>query len=494
MVILGLNMTSWLLLLGAVVFSAVWFYLYKASKRKDLHLSLLLIIIFLALRFILSFSSGPSNIALYLHVTSLLIISLAIIKIFIKVFLEEFLDKRQHINVPKIVQDLLQIGAFVLVAIIILKEYFKLDTSILVTSSVISIVIGLALQDTLGNFFSGLAIQMQRPFEEGDWIEINGNLGQVNEIDWRAIRIITLNNDYYIIPNSEIAKSSFINYSKPTTLHRIVIPMGIHYQTPPNFAKKVIMDILKEETEILAYPKPSILLVKYNDFSIDYEIRVYTNNFHRFKEITDSIYTKIWYQFKRNNIIIPFPIRDVYMHEVKLEDESGRIQNICNLLKTVDFLTPLTEEELNSLARGVKLENYASKEVIIKQGEPGDSFYIIENGEAAVRFTDDKGEISTIKTLTSSTFFGELSLLTGSNRTATVIAITDCQLIKINTDTFKSIIMSNPAVTEKISHIITSRQIELDRNMRERDVDSLYNEIDERSTNLLSRMKNFFGL
>lgn len=479
---------------GIIIFSFIWLFMLKTKAGKELQLSLLFVIIFLIIRLVLhGMGSNTPKLYLYLHVTSLLILSLAIIRMFITVFIRYFLQTKQKIYIPKILQDLIQIGAFIIIAVIILREHLKLDTSILVTSSVLSIVIGLALQDTLGNFFSGLALQMQRPFEVGDWIMYSDKLGQVIEIDWRAIRICTLDQDVVIIPNSEISKSCFINYSKPTKLHRIVIPMGVSYKAPPNLVKDIISKILDEEPEVLSHPTPSIMLVKYNDFSIDYEIRVYTETFYRFKEITNNIYTKIWYHFKRYDVNIPFPIRDVYLHEVKPENEAQKIQRIVNVLKYVDFLNPLPGHELEKLAQGINVQKYAAGEVVIKQGEPGDSFYIINEGEVDISIIDEAGNETSLTKLSPPAFFGELSLLTGSPRNATVVAHSDSEFITINSDTFKSVIMSQPDLVNIISNIITSRQIELEESLKNKSSEELAHEIEVKSSNLLAKMKRFFG-
>lgn len=490
----GFDITTLTIIMGIIVFSVSWFLMFKSKTQKELHLSLLLIVIFLLIRLGLQFigDSAP-KLYLYLHVTSLLVLALAIIRTVLKVFIVYFL-KTHTINMPKIMQDLLQLCTFLIVAIIILREHLKLDTSILVTSSVLSIVIGLALQDTLGNFFAGLAIQMQRPFEEGDWILFNDKLGQIKEIDWRAIRMRTLDLDIIVIPNSEIAKSSLTNYSKPTKLHRVVIPIGISYNNPPNFVKQVILNILDEEPEVLSHPTPTILLVKYNDSSIDYEIRVYTENFSRYRDIMDSIYTKIWYKFKRNDIVIPFPIRDIYLHEVKPENEYEKLQNIIHTLKTVDFLNHLSDEELGTLAKGVILQKFAANEVVIKQGESGTYFYLINEGEVEVIITDDDGNTTTLKKLSCPAFFGELSLLTGSKTNATIVALSDCEFITISPETFKSILMTNPHIAHKVSTIITNRQIEVELSAKSKTTEELASEIAEKSSNLLNRIKRFFGL
>lgn len=493
---MGVEVFTLFVLVSIIVLTSVVFVLYKENKMKRLHISLIFLDVFFILRLVLIFMPAKdTKHYLYLHVASLIVLSLALIQIFVKVFIHYFLERKQNITVPKIMQDFIQIVAFVLVSIIILQEYLKLDTSILVTSSVLSIVIGLALQDTLGNFFAGLALQMQRPLETGDWVKINDQIGVVTEIDWRAVRLRTLDRDYYNVPNSEIAKESFKNYSKPTRLHRINIPMGVHYKDPPNMVKKVLLDIVKEDPDVLDKPEPSVLVVKYNDFSIDYEIRVFTEKFHIYREITDNIYTKIWYQFKRHGFVIPFPIRDVYMHEVKEEDATERINKVVELLKEVDFLKILTDSDLKTLAKGIKLDYYASGETVISQAEEGTTFYIIKEGEVEVSYIDPQGEKIILKNLTSPSFFGELSLLTGSARTATVKALKDCKLFTIDSESFKSILMTNPEVMKKISDIITARQIELERAGESTpELRNIEDELEEKSNSLLRRMKNFFRL
>lgn len=494
MSLLGIETTGWALIISILVFSGVLYWLFRSTRLKPLQFSFLLLIIYLVLNLVLYFIGESSpKVTLYVYVGSLLILSLAIIKLFLKLFIVYFLEMKQEISVPKIMQDLLQLGAFLVIAVIILHEYFRLDTSILVTSSVLSIVIGLALQDTLGNFFAGLALQMQKPFEKGDWILFGDQLGQVTDIDWRAIKIRTLNRDQFTIPNSEIAKSSFVNYSKPTKLHRIVIPMGVSYKSPPNFVKQIIMEILEEDDEILKYPKPSILLVRYNDFSIDYEIRVFTDNFRRFKEITDKIYTKIWYRFKRNDISIPFPIRDVYLHEVQPEEPDEITGRIIESLKCVDFLSALKDNELKILADGVIEEHHAANELVVRQGEPGNSFYIIESGEVEVFYTDESGKKISLRNLIPPAFFGELSLLTGSERTATVVCVRDTILFKVDSQTFKTIIMDNPKIADRVSDIIISRKHELDRLTHAHIEAEATEDTEKESFNLLRKMKNFFG-
>lgn len=496
MFFMGVEIFTLITLISLVVLTAVLFVLYKEKKLKRFHISLILIDIFLFLRFILIFMpSREEKHYLYLHVISLIVLSLALIQIFVKGFIHYFLEKKQNIIVPKIMQDFLQIVAFVVISIIILQEYLKLDTSILVTSSVLSIVIGLALQDTLGNFFAGLALQMQRPLEAGDWVQINDKIGMVTEIDWRAIRLRTLTRDYYNVPNSEIAKVSFMNFSKPTRLHRIDIPMGVHYKDPPNVVKKVLLEIVKDTPDVLDKPEPTVLLVNYNDFSIDYELRVFTEKFHRYKEITDDIYTKIWYQFKRHGFVIPFPIRDVYMHEVKEENECERINKIVDLLKEVDFLSVLQQPDLMSLAKGIKIDYFAAGETVISQSEEGDTFYIIREGLLEVSHIDKQGEKTLLSELSSPSFFGELSLLTGSARTATVKALEDCKLFTIDSETFKAVLMSNPDLMKQISDIITRRQTELEiAGETTHELRNIDEEIEEKSNSLLRRMKNFFRL
>ena len=137
-----------------------------------------------------------------------------------------------------------------------------------------AVVLGLALQDTLGNFFAGVAIQIEKPFSVGHWVRIRDTDGMVSEITWRATKMRTKSGNFFIVPNSVLSKDTIINYSEPTLETRLELEVGVSYDAAPNRVKSTILDAIKDEPLISRVVPPEILLVDFGESSITYRVRV----------------------------------------------------------------------------------------------------------------------------------------------------------------------------------------------------------------------------
>jgi len=204
---------------------------------------------------------------------------------------------------PNIVQDTLVIALFAVAATLILGERF------LATTAVGAVVIGLALQDTLGNLFAGLAIQVEKPFRVGDWVTLSSQDGMVSEITWRATKMRTKAGNFVVVPNSVLAKDTITNYSEPTRHLRLFVEVGASYDTPPNLVKAVINEALRDEPDILHERGTEVLLVNFADSAITYRVRFWIGDFEADERVKDRVRTLIYYALKRHGITIPYPIQ-----------------------------------------------------------------------------------------------------------------------------------------------------------------------------------------
>jgi hypothetical protein len=200
--------------------------------------------------------------------------------------------------------------------------------------------------------------------------------------------------------------------------------VGVNYSVPPNRVRSVILDVLASVSGINQQPAPVIRVKNYGDFSIQYEIRYTINDFSRYVDIETEIMNLLWYRFKRSGIDIPMPVRDVRLSQVTTEslrsDQEQRTGEILLMMEKVEIFTPLSGEELRKLVRQVRVETFAAKEIPVKQGDQGDSFYIIKTGKVEVVVEKSPGESAVVATLQPGNFFGEMSLLTGEVRTASI--------------------------------------------------------------------------
>ncbi|MBN1425766.1 mechanosensitive ion channel [Candidatus Fermentibacteria bacterium] len=384
-------------------------------------------------------------------------------------FLEPFLfawmvPASRRKSFPTILRDMVRVFLMIIVVMSVLKTGFGVGLGhLLTTSAILSAVIGLALQSTLNNILAGITIFVEKPFEVGDWIGLGDREGMVDQMSWRATRIWTRDNDYVVVPNSVLAEGQLVNYTKPAQLHREHFPIGVSYSAPPNKVKKVLLEIARDASRhgIMPDPPPEVLLRSYDDFSIEYDLRFWIEDFRRRDVIQDAVRSRVWYYFRRHGIEIPFPIRDVVLRPLSRKDseDRGRRQRteILDALRHVSILQPLADEDLERLVPEVLLQSYASGENLVVQDDSGDCFYIILKGRAGVFVLNDRGIEIEVATLSRHDHFGEMSLLTGEARNATVRAAEDCIVAVVSRDAFKHVIESNTAILEALTEIVHAR-------------------------------------
>ena len=410
------------------------------------------------------------------------------------------LKENKQFDLPPLLHNIITGLLYLIIILVILRTAFNINlTPLLATSAVFSMVVGLALQDILKNLFSGIILSLEQPFKVGDWIEVNNKRGQVIDISWRTTKIKTPTHDCMIIPNDTISKAELINFYQPTKLHMEKISISASYNSPPSVVKTSLMKVIKQVKRIRRRPAPDVFLLGYHDFSIEYEMRFWISDFDDRVRIKNEILSLVWYQFRRDNITIPYPVRNINLHNIPQVSEEERkslqVTNLLPILREVPILKPLSPEELLTLAEQVHIDTYTENEVIFTEGEAGDSFFIIRQGEVSVSKTGVDNELYTITRLSAGTFFGEVALLTGGQRSATVTALIDSELIVVDRDTFQQILNADPSIAEELSQVLYLRQQET-RDKLEVWKDKFANSSPklESSHNLLKRIRHFFGL
>ena len=382
---------------------------------------------------------------------------------------------------PKIVQDAIVITLFVLAAMLFMPD------RIVATTAVGAVVIGFALQDTLGNLFAGLAIQIEKPFRVGHWVTIGGVDGIVSEVTWRATRIRTKAGNFVVVPNSVVGKDTITNYSEPTKETRVEVEIGASYDTPPNDVKAVIRKALQGEPLIAPAPAPEVLLVDFAASAITYRVRVWTTDFSADERIRDRVRSRIYYAFRRHGISIPYPIQ-VQMEQdataVAPADGSAR----ARAFDGVEILAALTDEQRAELAAVSRRLLYAAGEVIVGEGDAGESMFVLARGEAAVTLSQTEGVLATLR---AGAFFGEMSLLTGDARSATVSAVTDCELIEVSADAFRRVVLTDAAIVDRVAAAVETRRAELERHRASRATDGAAPETPQ---TFVARVRRFLRL
>ncbi|MBI3273161.1 MAG: mechanosensitive ion channel [Planctomycetes bacterium] len=366
--------------------------------------------------------------------------------------------QRLNLTFPVLLRDIVRILVYFTVFITALRSLLGIAdvSAVLGASAFFSIIVGLAVQESLGNLFAGLFLQIDKPLKVGDWIVVNGVVGRVEDINWRATRLVTRDDDHISIPNNSISKADIVNYSAPTPLHRTRHLLHVSYEAQPNRVKRVLTDVALSVKGILAEPAPEVHVVGYGESAIDYELRYWVQDYGIHERVSDQVLTAVWYHFRRHGIVIPFPIRDVV---VRREKKAGHTPDpeVLELLRKVDFLAGAKEEDLRLLTEDLTHHIYARGERVFVQGDEGETFYIIWSGSVGVKVRNEGGTEVEVAELRHGSFFGEMSLLTGERRTATVAAKEDADLLELDRASFSVLLRDNPAIAQSISEIIATR-------------------------------------
>jgi len=496
-----------LILLGFglfLAFAVFWLFLRGLSRWKffkSLNLVLNISGLYIAFRLFLHWGHIPLK-----PQTNTLVLSIGVflgfylaIKIFEYLGFDLLLSGSKKAQVPLLLRDMMRWLLAVLVFFIILKVNLGVNLGpLFATSAALTFILGIAMQDVLGNLFAGIALNLERPFNIGDWVTINQQEGQVDNMTWRATRLKTFTDDFVIIPNSSIAKNEIINYSHPTPIHARELLIGVPYDCAPNQIKTVMLEAVKDARAVLIDPPPRVWLKEYDDYTVNYTLKFWIDDFADLYDIEDDVMTRIWYHFKRQGIEFPFPVRDVKMTAVTAQGEQQRNkagqQRIAGQLQNIALFAPLSPRDIGQLALSLKTKTYAAGEMLVQQGQDGDSFYIIDRGAVEVLMSDKDGRQTKVAELGAGKFFGEMSLLTGEKRSATIKAASDVEVLMMEKKDLSPIITANPKIAGVLSKIIEQRQKEnLVRIAKSRAISA-----EERraasSDSILKKIMNFFAM
>lgn len=383
---------------------------------------------------------------------------------------------------PNIVQDSIIIAVFALVALLLVRQEF------MATTAASALVVGFALQDTLGNLFAGLAIQIEKPFQVGHWVNIAGRDGLVTEVTWRATKIRTKTGNLIVVPNNVLAKDTITNYSVPTPQFRLEVDVGVDYNVAPNDVKAAIRATLADEPLIDHSRDIDVLMFDFAASAITYRIRVWTTDFAADERLRDAVRSRVYHAFRRQNIDIPYPVQVQLQRDGTPEATGAPGASVAAVLKGAAIFATLSSEQQTELAAATRAVMYAARETVVREGDQGSSMFVVSKGELRVLVAGSGGEVAR---LGPGDYFGEMSLLTGQPRTATVVAATDCWLVEIAVADFRRVVLTDPEIVDRVTEVTAFRRAELERH---RAAIQTTSEDQESPRTFLARVRRFLSL
>ncbi len=419
-----------------------------------------------------------------------LCLGIAVVRAACYVLLEVIFRRRKGREAPALLRMvILLVGystLFVIIYTIVLKKNL---TGVWTTSAVLSVILGLALQDTLGNFFAGIALHIEQPFQIGDALRVADMVGRVESATWRTTALRTNNNSLIVLPNSKIAREAVEIYHL-NSLNRCVLRFPAPYSVPPERVFALVREAVRSVAHVSSEKAPEVRVVEFGDSSISYEVLYWVNDYLLQRSTDAAIRARIWYVFGRNGIEIPFPIRRLFVERRSSLSEPVD-DDYDALLSGIDLLTPLSPSERASVAKSVVRQVYAPGEMVLHRGDAGDSMFVIRRGKVEVQLCgEDGGDTRDVAVLGPGGFFGEMGLFTGEPRTADVRALVELELLEIRKPAIEILLDENQQLAESFSSVIAERQAQLTSLSR------IVPEKEKlmRRESILQRIQRFFGL
>jgi small-conductance mechanosensitive channel/CRP-like cAMP-binding protein len=504
---------SWVLfaeLAAAVVVLAALFRLVPFAPKKRLRRCVILLVLYgatvagaplLALGHFHNSAAGFQIAAELLRI--LLVINLAALAVF------DLLLRAVSLDYPDIFHDVVVGAAYCAAFVWILHHAGVNVTSIVATSAVVTAVIGLSLQATLGNVVGGIALQLDDSIREGDWIEFeNKTQGQVKKIHWRHTDIETRDWDTLIVPNGQLMSQTIKVLGRrggQPLQHRMWVYFNVDFRFAPGDVVRIVTDALQAapiEGAALE-PKPHCICADLARDSHDsfcyYAVRYWLPDMSATDRTSSLVRERIYAALKRADLPLAIPATAVFVSREDDPDRDARkksrgIDAKVAALGAVELFARLSHEEQQGLAEAARVTPFSAREIITRQGATAHWLYVLTKGRVEIRVAMEDGEDRQVALLEAPSFFGEMALMTGQPREATVIALTDVECLRVDKLGFQEILKNRPEMAQEISEILARRRVELVAVRDGLDADAKQRRLTSESSRILRSIREFFAL
>src|SRR5437870_45439 len=377
----------------AVVFVGTFFVAFGVGRflkrRAGVRLGLLFRLFCLILAFYAAIAVYGVHASWRNHVgAAVILLSTALVVALINRYIWDFyFEKKRQTPIPHFLREVVGGIIFLIVLLFVLSYGYHAETQLkglLAGSGVIAIILGFAGQGFFAGIIGGVAIQINRPYKVGDWLQVGERFAEVMEINWRSTRLRTNDAIYLDIPNNEMVSHTIVNLHYPTVVHAMRIRVGVEYKNPPSRVKDALFRAASTAEGVLAEPKTKIFLVDFAESAVIYEVKFYMGNHARINEVNDAVRTNVWYELKRQGITIPFPIRTLRVERRAAPAVYEDYDEARAVLREEPLFECLSDAQIDSLVKEANLNYFGRGENVIKEGAEGDSMFVLLRGAARV--------------------------------------------------------------------------------------------------------------
>lgn len=401
---------------------------------------------------------------------------LAVLRLAEGLVVEGFVQMGRACPLSRLTRGLLRLAIMMGIAFLLIRYQLNQKIGVLLTSTaIVTGVIGFAMQGVLGNLLAGMSLHACRSVAVGDWIDVDGTIGQVTLVNWRETRLRTTGGHIVVVPNGKMADTTLRNFSSPTPLRRHEVPVAASYGDAPGDVIAALLEAADSAPMVEKHPAPDAHVTGFKDFCIEYVLRFWSKHYEQRTPIEGHVMRMIWYKFNRRGIEIPFPMSgrllDNFMQAVHAQrfekplasdiercvDDLLRSDFGRKLMAGPDGVCMLSRDELKALARDVKRTRFTNGELLMRQGDTGEAFYVLVQGKVRGSIANSDAARPVEFDLQPGALFGEMSLLTGLPRSATMTAVTNCELLEFDRCAFTHLLSLREEIPRVLSDLAAAR-------------------------------------
>lgn len=409
---------------------------------------------------------------------------------------------RLRLAVPLIVQDVFVGLAMIAASLSVLSQAGFDLSGLIATSAVVTVVLGFSLQDVIGNIASGLALQIDSSVEAGDWIKVGDVVGKVVEVRWRHTAVETRNWETVLIPNAVITKSNVVilgrRRGQPPYLRRWV-HFHVDWRHQPGDVIDVVQTAVKQAhlDNVAREPAPNVVLMDLADTYGKYAVRYWLTDIAPDDPTDSAVRSCVYFALQRAGMSLAMPAHALFVTEETSDRKAlkteKQLRRCRELLTRVDLFAGLSDAEYHDLARHMRYAPFGPGEVMTRQGAEAHWLYLIEDGEASVTVSDGATEHEVAR-LRAPTFFGEMSLLTGEPRSATVIAISEVECFRLDKAALQRLLDGRPELAAHLARVLAERHAALLEVKEGLDAQTAKRQAERQAVDLLAHIRSFFAL
>lgn len=481
------------LAMGLPIYLGLRYFLYRRKLRISIGVTLNFIgtfILFAGLAFLLASPLAKHlpgfAITAYLFMTCL-VAAMGVVSLIDVFLIQYYLIQLKQVYVSPPLRAVVKLLVFVVALLPILRFILHFNPlAIVAIPTIATAALALALQDTIKTFIAGVGLG--HIIRIGEWIAFNGREGKVISINWARTVMESVDGQRIFIPNTLLQSGVFSNLTAGSPQNLQVMKIGASYETPPWKVKEVLLESIRGISGVMATPSPMASLLEYGDSAMVYGLYYWITDFTRKIQVQDEVASRAWYAFRREGIAIPYPIRTIQL-ERRRDTDKRRTVKVTEELKRWTLADAFYTEELEDLAKSTRSGLYAPGEIIVREGEPGQSLFTMVGGEVEVL-----AGANAVATLGPRDIFGEMSLLTGAPRSATVRAKSPVEVLEIDKPAMQHLIAKRPELSDRLAKLVCARQTDLAKARQDAGARATSKAEPELPETVSQRIRQFFGL